>query len=476
MIDLPLCVDCDGTLVKSDLLHEGLLLLVKQSWTSIFMIPFWSLKGKAHLKQQVAERVAIDARILPYNDLVIKVIRNARDQGRSTILVTAAARKYADAVANHLGLFDQVLATNDQINLGGAAKAECLELTFGKSFVYVGNSRSDLPVWAKSGGAIVVSSSAALAGEVAKVAPLLQTIAPPHPSVVTWLKAIRIHQWLKNLLVFVPLFAAHQVMDQSALVAACSAFAAFSFCSSAVYVINDLLDLASDRLHSRKRNRPFASGKLSIAQGLAIASLLLLLAAATSTQLPAVFAEVLLTYFVVTCLYSFWLKGQVVVDVMLLASLYTSRILAGAAATSIMPSFWLLAFSMFLFLSLALIKRYSEMQALQQENKLQAPGRGYLVSDEPVLLSLGSAAGYAAVLILALYINSPDVLVLYPNRWALWLILPPTLYWISRAWLKAHRGEIHDDPILFAVVDRQSWAVLVFVSCALWFAASRLGE
>ncbi len=236
-------------------------------------------------------------------------------------------------------------------------------------------------------------------------------------------------------------------------------------------MINDLLDLTADRLHPRKRTRAFASGKLSIAKGLCTAPILLLLAGVISSQLPPLFAGVLLIYFAATCLYSFWLKGQVVVDVMLLASLYTSRILAGAAATEIVPSFWLLAFSMFVFLSLALTKRYSEMMLWRIEGGQRMVGRGYTVEDAPVLLSLGSAAGYAAVLVLALYINSADVEGLYPNRWALWMILPPFLYWMSRTWLKAHRGEMHEDPLVFAVSDRQSWLVAACMAGAMWLAA-----
>jgi 4-hydroxybenzoate polyprenyltransferase len=300
----------------------------------------------------------------------------------------------------------------------------------------------------------------------------MQAIFPIRSSIRLWLKAIRVHQWLKNFLVFVTLLAAHKVWDTHAAWAAILAFFAFSFGCSAVYIINDLVDLPADRTHPRKKDRPLASGALSVPAAITSIPILLLISAVICLGLPGRFSVVLVGYFFLTCLYSFWLKKQVIVDVMLLASLYTIRILAGAAATSILPSFWLLAFSMFLFLSLALIKRYSEIHALHQETKAQASGRGYYVSDEPILLGLGTAAGYGAVLILALYIDSPDLEGLYPNRWALWLILPPILYWISRVWLKAHRGEVHDDPVIFAVTDKQSWAVVLFLGGVLWLAAS----
>jgi len=470
--DLPLCVDCDGTLIRTDLLHESVLLLVKKSWFNIFRLPVWLLKGKAYLKHRVAERVELDPSSLPYNDEVLALTRQARADGRRTVLATASTRSLAEAVAAHAGVFDQVLATEEGANLAGANKAALLEQSFGKGgFVYAGNSRADLPVWASSGGAVVVSASSGLRQAAAKLAPIVHTISPAKPTLKVYVRAIRVHQWLKNLLVFIPLLAAHQTSNLQIVGAALMAFVAFGLCASAVYVINDLLDLPSDRVHARKRTRPFASGAVPIAQGVLMAPCLLVGAAVLCLQLPPLFAGALLAYFVTTCLYSFWLKNQVIVDVLLLASLYTSRIIAGAAATGIVPSFWLLAFSMFMFLSLAVVKRYSEMLVARQQNKDKAAGRGYLVSDLPVLMSLGTASGYSAILILALYVNSPDVAGLYSNRWALWMILPPLLYWISRTWMKAHRGELHDDPVVFAATDKQSWLIAVCVAVALWIAS-----
>ena len=470
--EVPFCVDCDGTLIHTDLLHESILLLVKKSWLSVFLLPVWLLKGKAHLKHRIAERVALDASTLPYNQEVLALTRQARAEGRRTVLATASTRRQAETVAAHLGLFDQIVATDEGVNLAGANKAARLEQLFGRhGFVYAGNSRADLVVWASSCGAIVVSPSDALRREAAKLAPVLHTIAPVKATLKTYARAIRVHQWLKNLLVFIPLMAAHQASNLQAVSAACMAFLAFGLCASAVYVINDLLDLPSDRVHPRKRTRPFASGAVPIARGVLMVPCLLAAAALVCLGLPLAFAGALLAYFVTTCLYSFWLKNQVIVDVLLLASLYTSRIIAGAAATAIVPSFWLLAFSMFMFLSLAIVKRYSEMVAVQLQNMDKAAGRGYFVTDLPVLMSLGSAAGYCAILILALYVNSPDVTVMYSNRWALWMILPPLLYWISRTWMKAHRGELHDDPVVFAATDKQSWAIAACVGVALWIAS-----
>jgi 4-hydroxybenzoate polyprenyltransferase len=468
---LPLCVDCDGTLLRTDLLHESLFLLLKSSCLSILRLPFWLLRGRAHFKQEISDRVTVDASRLPYNDEVVELVARARAEGRTTVLATASPRRQAQQVADHLGLFDRVVATDGDQNLKGPHKAAHLEQLFGRAgFIYVGDSRADLPVWAASGGAVVVSASGSLEQAAAKLAPLVQTIRPAGASLATYLRAIRVHQWLKNLLVFIPLFAAHKVSSTPEALAAVLAFFAYGLCASAVYVINDLLDLPADRAHARKRRRPFASGAIPIAHGVALVPLLLLGAAVISSQLPVAFWLTLGGYFLLTCLYSFWLKNQVIVDVMLLTSLYTMRVIAGSAATGILPSFWLLAFSMFIFLSLATVKRYSEMLALVQHNQVKAAGRGYMVSDMPVLMSLGTAAGYIAILILALYVNSPDLGDLYPNVWALWMVLPPLLYWISRVWMKAHRGEMHDDPVVFAATDRQSWILATLIACALWAA------
>jgi len=282
-----------------------------------------------------------------------------------------------------------------------------------------------------------------------------------------WLRAIRIHQWLKNLLLFLPVLAGHKFTDLHTIRCALLGFASFCLCASAVYLINDIVDLKSDRAHPRKRKRPFASGAIPVKQGIIVAPIFLVLSILMAAYLSWLFLCVLLLYFLLTCSYSFWLKNQVIVDVMLLAGLYTMRVLAGSAATAILPSFWLLAFSVFVFLSLALVKRYSELMLMRDLQKEGAAGRGYFVQDSVVLLSLGSAAAYSAVLVLALYINSPDMVDLYSSRWPLWLLLPPFLYWMTRIWLKAHRGELHEDPLVFAVTDKQSWGVAMTCGIAL---------
>jgi 4-hydroxybenzoate polyprenyltransferase len=272
---------------------------------------------------------------------------------------------------------------------------------------------------------------------------------------------IRVHQWLKNFLILVPLLAAHRLSSIQSIGIAAIAFIAFSFCASSVYVLNDLLDLKSDRQHYRKRNRPIAAGTVTVRQASIIGLLLLVAAAWLSFQVSVLFALTIGIYFVTTLAYSLRLKRQVIVDVMLLAALYTLRLLAGAVATTVAPSFWLLAFSMFLFLSLAMVKRYSEMLMTLSEDKQYAAGRGYSVQDLPVLLSLGVSAGMAAIVVLALYINDPTTNRLYPSTVWLWPIPPLMLYWVSRVWMKAHRGEMHDDPVVFAARDWQSLVTVV---------------
>ena len=470
---VPLCIDCDGTLVHTDLLHESVLLLVKQAPWAIFMLPVWLLRGKAYLKERIAERVSFNWSALPYCVEVLEAIARARTAGRKVVLVTASPRAWADGIAEHLGVFDLVLATENTVNLSAGNKAQKLVALYGeKGFTYAGNARADIPVWAAALSGLVVSSSAQLLAQANAVTQVVQVVQVRKAGLVAILKGLRVHQWLKNFLVFVPLLAAHRVAGPDGFVQVGLAFLAFSFCASAVYVLNDLLDLESDRQHIRKRKRPFASGLIPVWQGVALVPGLLAVAVSLAWLLPTAFGLVLVIYFMVTLAYSMRLKRQVIVDVMLLAALYTMRIIAGAAATGIVPSFWLLAFSMFIFLSLAIVKRYSELWVTLQQQKQTAAGRGYAVSDLPVLASIGASAGMAAVLVLALYINDPETAHLYPSKIWLWLVPPAILYWVSRVWLKACRGEIDDDPVVFAVKDWQSLLIGALLALCFVLAAS----
>ena len=476
----PLCVDCDGTLIATDLLYEAFFLLLKQYPIGLFLLPFWLIKGKVYLKERLAEHVVFDWSTLPYRQELIEIISHARGQGRQTVLATASPKAWADGIANYLACFDTVLATEQGVNLSGQNKAKRLVSLFGeKNFDYAGDSHIDLAVWQHAAGAIVVSSSTKLIRESsAKVGnnsqhTNVQIIKPKTANFLIYLRALRVHQWLKNLLVIVPLLAAHQANILQGLLQVIYAFFAFSLCASAVYVLNDLLDLESDRQHIRKRKRPFAAANIPLWQGMLMVPALLAIAFAIAVMLPKQFMLVLAAYFVMTLAYSIRLKKQVIVDVMLLAGLYTMRIIAGAAATQITPSFWLLAFSMFIFLSLAMVKRYSELLITLQNNKQEAAGRGYTVTDLPVLMSIGVSSGIGSVLVLALYLNNPETNKMYPNTMWLWLMPPLLLYWVARMWMKTQRGQVDDDPVVFAARDWQSLVVLLLSAC-IFMAALKL--
>ncbi len=461
-----LCVDLDGTLLNSDLLYESVLALLARNPLYLFALPFWLLRGKAALKRELASRVAIPPEHLPYNPQVLDLLRTTTQRPR--VLCTASDILVVAPIAKHLGVFEQVIASDGRSNLSGGNKAEALVKAFGeRGFDYMGNGRIDLAVWARARGAFIVNNGRRLAADAAKQTTIIAHWPAPSRA-RAWLKALRLHQWLKNLLVFVPLLAAHRFLEPDSVLLSVQAFIAFGLCASGVYVLNDLLDLGPDRLHPRKRQRPFAAGTLPLLQGLMAAPLLSLAGLLLAWLCSPTFAVVLLGYYVLTLGYSLKLKRIVMIDVVLLAALYTARIIGGAAAINVDLSFWLLAFSMFIFLSLALLKRYTELHSASALGKTGASGRGYDVSDLALLQSFGAASGYMAVLVTALYVNSPESLELYTRPKALWLICPILLYWISRIWVVAHRGDMHDDPIVFAATDRVSLVILALCGlCAL---------
>lgn len=453
-----ICIDLDGTLVRTDLLHESALALLRSNPLYVFLLPLWLLRGKANLKREVAKRVSRGfLSTIPTDERVLSILRQTPGH---RVLCTASDELLAQPMADRLGLFDEVIASNGERNLGGAAKAAVLVERFGdRGFDYVADRRVDLHVWRHARRAWVVNAPASLARSAARVTELAGHLPREGGGVRAWIRALRVHQWLKNLLVFVPLLAAHAYDDPAALKLAALAFLAFSLCASGVYVLNDLLDLPADRAHPRKRFRPFASGELPIVQGLLASPLLTLAGFTVGWLCSPLFAAVLALYLVATLAYSLHLKRVHMLDVMLLAGLYTVRIVAGGVAVGVALSFWLLAFSMFLFLSLAMLKRCTELAALPADASSGLRGRGYGAEDFTLLQSLGGAAGYLSVLVLALYINSPESLELYSRHQLLWLLCPLLLYWISRAWSLVRRGRMHDDPVVFAVTDRVSLAI-----------------
>ena len=467
-----LCVDMDGSLIATDMLMESVLLLVKRNPLYALVLPIWLARGRARLKREVGRRVEPDVARLPYRADVLAWLRAERDSGRRLVLATASDSTVAERVARHLGLFTAIHSSDGHANLKGPAKAALLVGQYGeRGFAYVGNSRADLPVWRQAGSAAVVGAGNDLRKAVAKTTPVEREFAGvPGGTVRGLLRALRVHQWVKNLLLFVPLVTAHQLGNASAWAAAGLAFAALCLASAAIYIVNDLLDLEADRAHPTKRARPFACGQAPLSSGMLLAPLLVAASFAAAWWLPREFLAWLVLYVATTILYSLRLKHVAIVDVLVLALLYTVRLIAGAAAIDVPVSAWLLAFSVFFFLSLALLKRFSEIDAATRSDDGPDAVRGYTVADRDVLGQFGAVSGYMSILVMALYINSREVAVLYSHPAWLWGFCPLLLYWISRTWLSAHRGDMHEDPILYAVRHASSYLVLAGLGACMYLA------
>lgn len=467
----PLVVDLDGTLVTVDLLQESLLRVATTKPWLLLQVFGWLRHGKAAFKQAVAEQVAIDPAHLPYSEAFLAWLWEQKKRGRELWLVTGSDRRVAEAVADHLGLFDQVLASDGRVNLTGERKAQVLAERFAeRGFVYAGNSWVDIAVWAKAKGAVVVNASPRVRLAAAQTTAVEREF-PARSPLRAWLRAIRPHQWAKNLLLFVPLITAHRFFELPLLLTVSLMFLAFSLCASSVYLLNDLLDLDADRRHPAKKHRPFAAGDLSVPAGL-LGTIALLVAAFTVAAVLGGWAVAGLGgYYALTVAYSWWLKRVVLVDVIALAVLYITRVIVGGMVVSIPISQWLLGFAGFVFLSLAFTKRYTELRRATERGVEKAHGRGYLTADLPIIGMCGIAAGFAAVLVLTLYVNSEAVLKLYSSPLLLWLWVPIILYWLCRVWLIAHRGELHDDPVVFAARDFTTYALAVVVVIVLIVAA-----
>jgi 4-hydroxybenzoate polyprenyltransferase/phosphoserine phosphatase len=452
----PLVVDLDGTLLRTDLLVESCFALLSAAPLRLPAVLAALAHGRAAFKARVAAEVTLDLPRLPFNEDLLSLLRAERARGRRIFLASAADARYVRAVAEELGLFDGVFASDGVANLKGAAKAQALCAAFGRGgFDYAGNSDADLDVWAVAGGVLAVNVSPTLLRTVQRRFPDARVITPKKLAARHYVQALRPHQWLKNLLLLVPGFAAHR-FDATMVVACALAFASFSLCASSVYLLNDLLDLRHDRQHRSKRHRPFAAGHVDMLHGVAMGAATLAGAVAIGLLLPLPFLGVLAVYAGLTLAYSVALKRQPILDVITLAGLYGIRIVAGGAAVAVALSPWLLAFSVFFFLCLALVKRSTELIDRLGRGSADPPGRGYRLTDLAVLQTMASASGYVAVLVFILYINSPAVAGLYGDTERLWAIPGILLYWISRVLILTHRGEMHDDPVVFAARDRTS--------------------
>jgi 4-hydroxybenzoate polyprenyltransferase/phosphoserine phosphatase len=448
-----LVVDLDGTLTPSDTLVESVIQIIKLSPVNIFRIPLWALRGRLSLKSEVAARANIDPSLLPYRPALLEYLHAEKLAGRRIILATAAHQSIANGVAAHLDIFSAVLATDTHTNLKGFAKLDAIRRFVGEEFVYAGDDRADIPIWQSASSAILVGTSLALTQRMRKQGPIEKEFPKEVGNFRLWIRALRVHQWLKNSLIFVPLLTAFSFSEMAALATTVLAFLAFSLAASATYLINDLWDLDSDRAHPRKRLRPFASASIPILDGLAVATGLLMAASILAWFISLAFLSVLALYVFLTTIYSWMLKEYVLVDVLMLSVLYTLRILAGAVAIGVATSSWLLAFSVFVFLSLALVKRCAELISLGAIGGTATRGRDYRVSDLAILWPLGVGAALSSVVVFGLFISAPDTRVRYASPSMLWLVAIGLIYWLARLWIKTSRGEMHDDPVIYAIKD-----------------------
>lgn len=456
---VPIIIDLDGTLCLTDTLYESVFGLVARSPQTLLAFPSWLAAGKATFKYEIAQRGILDPALLPYDADVLNFIAVARSEGRPVALVSAADHRQVEAIAKHLGVFHLAIGTGSieiKGNLSGKAKADFLVERYGsQGFDYLGDSAADIPVWASARRAYGIRVPASAQGAaLAQGIELIEIRRHPGFPVSALVRACRPHQWAKNLLILLPVLTAQ---DLSSFPAALLAMLCFSLTASAIYIVNDLADLSADRLHPRKRNRPFASGEVSMTQGLLLAAGLLLVSGFVAISwLPIGFLLTLLVYLLVTLAYSFWLKRKMMADVIGLATLYTLRIVAGSMATGIVLSPWLLVFSMFLFFALATIKRQAELEDLKNRGANKAMGRNLVAEDLPILQAMSIGAAQAAVLVFALYSQDPDVQTHFGSSDLLLLICPILFFWLGRIQLMTRRGYMTDDPIIFTFRDRVS--------------------
>lgn len=471
-----LIVDLDGTLTPANTLHESIILLIKKSPWNLLRLPLGLLRDRGRCTYSPASHVSISAENLPYCESLLAFLRREKERGRRIILAAAVDKLIVEGISMHLGVFDEVLATDAGYGANSREKLAAIQEMVGGEFVYAGDSRADIPIWNASKSAILVGASSRVAAFVRRKIPIEHEFAHEGASVGIWLRAIRVHQWLKNLLLFVPMVTAFSFLEFENLATMSIAFFAFSLAASATYIVNDLWDLENDRAHPRKRYRPFAIARISVLQGIIAAAGCLVFAFVLALAVSWPFVLMLLLYLALTTTYSWVLKSYVLIDVIMLSLLYTLRILAGAVAIEIATSSWLLAFSVFMFLSLALVKRCSELVSLGQVGKEATTGRDYRVTDLVVLWPLGVGAALSAVVIFGLFISAPETQVRYATPQLLWLVAIGLIYWLARLWIKTARGAMHDDPVVYAIKDRASCitiiAMLATMLAAHFFAAS----
>ncbi|MBC7769259.1 MAG: UbiA family prenyltransferase [Phycisphaerales bacterium] len=462
----PLAVDLDGTLIRGDLFSEAMLRLAFAKPWRLPLLLAWLWRGRAYAKAKLAVAFPADAAALPYDERVVAWLREQRAAGREIALATASDQRAAQAVADHVGLFDRVFASDGRVNLKSRRKSEALAAAYPDGFVYAGNERADMKVWGAASHAVLCNCSPGLARRAGARFKIERVFDAEGSAARSLLTAMRPRHWAKNLLVFVPMLTGQGWFDLDAWRAASIAFAALCLVASSVYLVNDVADIDADRRHPRKRMRPFASGAVSPVAGLALA--LVLLSGGLALGALSGAGWLIAAYAIAASLYTFALKRIVLLDVVVLAALYGLRIVIGGDAAGYAASDWLLAFSGFFFLSLALVKRAAEVDALRGD----LIGRGYRGGDGPVLKRFGAAVGVVSAVVLALYLQEPANAARYSAPLFLWALPAAVLFWLARLWLKVERREMHDDPLLFALRDPASWATFAVTAAA--FAAAAL--
>ncbi len=460
--DKVLAVDLDGTLLRSDLLYESLWAGLSQDVLGTGAAVLSNVESRAGLKRRLAEQVAPDVTRLPYNEDVLAYIGRWRAEGGRVVLVTASDQILADRIAAHLDLFDEVHGSDGVSNLKGAAKAAFLKEQYGQNgFAYIGDAAADLPVWSTADRIVTTNASQSLRTQTEALGPPVEHLSPPSAVLWPWMRALRVHQWLKNVLIFIPMLASH-AFTWTAFFQSLGAFIAFSLVASSVYLMNDLLDLNADRSHPRKHRRALASGEIDIRHATLMVPGLLVAGLLVAVFLGFYFLAAVVVYYTVTTAYSLHLKRRTIIDILVLAMLYSLRILAGGAATGITPSVWLMAFAIFFFFSLAAVKRQAELVDMAEYEGLDTRRRGYYREDLLLVAMMAISSGYLSVLVLALYVRTPFVGQLYGYPPILLGICLVLLYWVSRVIMVTHRGQMHDDPLVFAVRDRVSQICLLF--------------
>lgn len=463
MNNLPLCVDLDGTLIKADMMFDSVALLIKKNPFYLFIIPFWLSRGKLFLKEQLIKNVHQDIDNVPINQDVVDYLIDEKKNGRNIILVTATMQNYADEFKEKFDFFDEAVGSKGGINLVGIQKAEYLKNRFGdRGFDYIGDSSKDLYVWKFAANALIVGNNQEIIDKAKQISNVIKIWEDDNESKISIIyRQLRVYQWVKNLLIFLPALLAHN-LELSTYFNLILSFFSFSFVASSIYIFNDLMDLNSDRNHEIKKNRPIAAGKFKISDAFIYSFFLMIVGILISAFVNSSFMIVLIIYIISTFAYSIYLKKIYIIDIITLAVLYTLRLIAGSATSGEIISEWFAAYSLFFFFSMGALKRFTE---LKNSKKEKLSGRGYLSDDIDLIKSMGISSSLISVLVMVLYINSSTISQLYPNPKFLYLIIPILLHWVLRVWILADRSLMNEDPIVFGIKDKSSYisAILIFV-------------